>query len=72
MFVFLHFLSVFRLFVIDVKRSSIIDSIHGEELGFITSSREEGASLSGTLRKIHSSGLPFQQMNALTHWNVQQ
>ena len=51
-FVFLHFLSAWRLSLLAIKSSSLIDSNHGEELWVITFRREGGACLSSTVTEL--------------------
>ena len=50
-FVFIHFLSAWRLSFLAIKSSSLIDSSNGEELWVITFCREGGVCLSSTVRK---------------------
>ena len=61
-FMFLHFLSAWRLSLLAMKSSSLIDSNHGEELWVISFCREGGGCLSSTVRKKSQNGLPFQQL----------
>ena len=58
-FVFLHFLSAWRLSILAIKSSSLIDSNHGEELWFMTFGREGGACLSRAVCKESQNWFSF-------------
>ena len=56
---FLHFLSAWRLSLLAIKSSSLIDSNHGEELWVTTFRIEGGACLSSTVRKKSQNWFAF-------------
>ena len=71
-FVYLHFLSAWRLSLLAMKSSYLIDSNHGVELWSITFRREGVHAYLVQCANNHSTGSPFRQMKALNHWKVLQ